>query len=148
MRLQGSIDAPFFVSRPFTSAPSPFAFKMPERPTKLCQTCGRLIEWRKKWERDWDGVKYCSAACRRGVGETDAALERAITELLAGRDAKSTICPSEAARAVRPDDWRPLMERARRAARRLAAAGKLVFTQSGRVIDPATARGPVRLRRV
>ncbi|NCP82676.1 MAG: DUF2256 domain-containing protein, partial [Rhodoferax sp.] len=21
--------------------------------------------WRKKWERDWDNVKYCSERCRR-----------------------------------------------------------------------------------
>ena len=40
-------------------------------------------------------------------------LERAILELLAQRDAGGTICPSEAARAVAPDDWRPLMQPAR-----------------------------------
>ncbi len=34
-------------------------------PTKPCTVCGRLISWRKKWERDWDRVKYCSEACRR-----------------------------------------------------------------------------------
>ena len=34
--------------------------------TKICLTCGRPFTWRKKWERDWDQVKYCSDACRRG----------------------------------------------------------------------------------
>jgi len=34
-------------------------------PTKPCTVCGRPIAWRKKWERDWDQVKYCSEACRR-----------------------------------------------------------------------------------
>ena len=47
-------------------------------------------------------------------------LERAILELLAQRDAGATICPSEAARAVAPDDWRPLMQPARDAASNLA----------------------------
>lgn len=66
--------------------------------------------------------------------------------LLAERKAGATICPSEAARAARPDDWRPLMERARRAARRLVAAGRVEITQGGRVVDPSTAKGPLRIR--
>ena len=27
--------------------------------------CGLPFNWRKKWERDWDNVKYCSDRCRR-----------------------------------------------------------------------------------
>ncbi|MFN4940587.1 MAG: DUF2256 domain-containing protein, partial [Bacteroidota bacterium] len=23
--------------------------------------------WRKKWERDWESVKYCSDRCRKSV---------------------------------------------------------------------------------
>lgn len=34
-------------------------------PTKLCAACGRPFSWRKKWERDWERVRYCSDACRR-----------------------------------------------------------------------------------
>ncbi|NQW55884.1 MAG: DUF2256 domain-containing protein [Chloroflexi bacterium] len=26
---------------------------------------GRPFQWRKRWERVWDEVKYCSDACRR-----------------------------------------------------------------------------------
>ncbi len=33
-------------------------------PTKVCACCGREFTWRKKWERDWEGVKFCSDACR------------------------------------------------------------------------------------
>jgi hypothetical protein len=40
------------------------------------------------------------------------------------------------------------MEPARAAARRLVAAGKVEITQGGEVVDPDTARGPVRIRRV
>jgi len=91
-------------------------------------------------------VRYCSAGCRRGLDEVDAALERAIVALLERRPHDATICPSEAARAV-AEAWEPLMERARRAARRLVAAGVVVITQKGRVVDPSTARGPIRVRR-
>ncbi len=33
-------------------------------PTKVCATCGRPFTWRKKWERDWASVRYCSDHCR------------------------------------------------------------------------------------
>ncbi|MDE0776308.1 MAG: DUF2256 and DUF3253 domain-containing protein [Nocardioides sp.] len=115
---------------------------------KTCVACGRRIEWRKKWERDWENVRYCSKGCRkRGVSEVDADLESAITDLLAARGQGTTICPSEAARQVGGDDWRDLMEPARRAARRLVDAGEVQITQAGHVVDPSTAKGPIRIRR-
>ena len=33
-------------------------------PTKSCAACGRPFSWRKKWERVWDEVRYCSDRCR------------------------------------------------------------------------------------
>ncbi len=33
-------------------------------PEKTCAHCGRPFNWRKKWARDWENVKYCSKACR------------------------------------------------------------------------------------
>ena len=83
--------------------------------------------------------------------------------MLAQRAHDATICPSEAARAVAAgavsrdgtttgedadDAWRALLEPARRAARRLVAAGEVEITQGGRVVDPSTAKGPIRVRRV
>lgn len=118
------------------------------REDKTCAACGRRIQWRKKWERDWDDVRYCSAACRRrGVSGTDRQLEEEILGLLDDRAAGATICPSEAARRVGGDDWRDLMEPARRAARRLVDAGHVEITQAGHVVDPSTAKGPIRIRR-
>mmetsp|Transcript_123406 Transcript_123406/g.213983 ORF Transcript_123406/g.213983 Transcript_123406/m.213983 type:complete len:156 (-) Transcript_123406:411-878(-) len=35
------------------------------REAKFCQQCGLKMTWRKKWERNWDEVKYCSERCRR-----------------------------------------------------------------------------------
>lgn len=78
----------------------------------------------------------------------DRQLEAKILELLASRAATSTICPSDAARAVGGDDWRGLMDPARDAARRLVDAGLVHVTQGGMVVDPATAKGPIRIRKV
>ena len=72
-------------------------------------------------------------------------LARAIEELLDAR--RGSICPSDAARRVAPDGWRPLMDAARAAAARLAGEGRVEVTQRGEVVDPATARGPIRIRR-
>lgn len=77
----------------------------------------------------------------------DVDLEQRILDLLATRDAASSICPSDVARDAAPDDWRPLMQPVRDAAARLAAAGRVEVTQGGRVVDVTTARGPVRIRR-
>ncbi|MBL0020553.1 MAG: DUF2256 domain-containing protein [Bacteroidetes bacterium] len=33
-------------------------------PTKICCVCQRPFAWRKKWEKVWDEVKYCSDQCR------------------------------------------------------------------------------------
>jgi hypothetical protein len=31
---------------------------------KICVVCLRPFSWRKKWEKVWDDVKYCSDKCR------------------------------------------------------------------------------------
>ncbi|WP_281825395.1 DUF2256 domain-containing protein [Jannaschia rubra] len=33
-------------------------------PTKICAACGRPFAWRRKWQRDWEAVRYCSDRCR------------------------------------------------------------------------------------
>jgi len=115
-------------------------------PSKTCVRCGRDFAWRKKWSGCWDEIRYCSSRCRNArPDDLDAALERNIVSLLHARARAGSICPSEAARAVAPD-WRPLMERARMAARRLVAAGVVEITQRGAVVDASAARGPIRLR--
>ncbi|MEH0167100.1 DUF2256 domain-containing protein [Paucibacter sp. JuS9] len=35
-------------------------------PSKPCQHCGLPMSWRKAWARNWEQVRYCSDACRRG----------------------------------------------------------------------------------
>lgn len=119
--------------------------------SKVCRVCGRPFSWRKRWEKNWDEVRTCSDRCRReGIRPRDRALEYHLLELLARRAPDATICPSEAARIVGEDDeelWRPLMEPARRAARRLVAADRVVILQKGRPVDPGAFRGPIRVGR-
>jgi hypothetical protein len=83
-----------------------------------------------------------------GTGSVDRLLEEAIRTLLSQRAAGATICPSDAARSVAGDgDWRALMGPARDAARRLVTSGEVDITQGGQVVDPSSARGPIRIRR-
>ncbi|MED5321958.1 MAG: DUF2256 and DUF3253 domain-containing protein [Planctomycetota bacterium] len=114
---------------------------------KTCQACGRTIQWRKKWAKNWDQVKWCSDRCRRQkVRPVDQQLETAIEQLLNSREGFKSICPSEAAKLVDPVNWRELLEPARSAARRLVTAGTHEITQKGQIVDPSRARGPIRIR--
>ncbi len=118
---------------------------------KYCVVCGRRMLLRRKWRHSWENVHYCSRICRdRRLNIEDLRLEAVMLELLHAYDASETICPSEAARIVAGsrtgDRWRALMPAARRAARRLAAKGRVEFLQKGRSVDASTARGPIRIR--
>lgn len=118
---------------------------MPPEP-KTCRCCGRRITWRKKWERSWDEVRYCSRSCRaRGVPAADEALEQLVRRLL--QTSPRGVSDVAVARAHAPEAWEQQVEPARRAARRLVAAGEVELVQRGRVVDPSTARGPVTIRR-
>jgi len=33
-------------------------------PTKICPVCNRPFQYRKKWKKDWQNVKYCSQKCK------------------------------------------------------------------------------------
>jgi hypothetical protein len=74
-------------------------------------------------------------------------LEQEIRDLLAARKPGATICPSDVARSLGGEQWRDLMEPVREAARRLVAAGEVEIRQGGKVVDPGTARGPIRIGR-
>ncbi|WP_087506644.1 DUF2256 domain-containing protein [Neiella marina] len=30
---------------------------------KVCATCGRYFQWRKRWQNNWANVRYCSKRC-------------------------------------------------------------------------------------
>mgnify|MGYP002652313754 CR=1 FL=1 len=81
--------------------------KKGDLPTKVCPVCQRPFAWRKKWERDWDQVRYCSTSCRhRGVTEVDERLDDIIAfSGIEGLGISETICapcsPACAAGAAR-----------------------------------------------
>ena len=96
---------------------------------------------------------------------SDDDIARAIEALLATRRADASICPSEAARRLRPNGWRALMPAVRRVAFRMARTGRLRITQGATTIagdtpsdasdgvggsapdEPSAVRGAIRLRR-
>ncbi|MDX2003689.1 MAG: DUF2256 domain-containing protein [Meiothermus sp.] len=42
-------------------------------PVKVCAACGRPFQWRKKWARDWESVRFCSERCRKARGRVGPA---------------------------------------------------------------------------
>ncbi len=59
----------------------------------------------------------------------------------------STICPSEVARALWPEDWRQHMPSVRDIAYQLCDEGVIEITQGGVVqADPRASKGAIRLR--
>ncbi len=78
------------------------------------------------------------------------ALEAEILRQTTERGADKSICPSEVARALAPEEdaWRRLMGPVRAAAIRLAKAGQVEVLRKGKPVDPeAEIRGVIRLRK-
>jgi hypothetical protein len=79
---------------------------------------------------------------------SDDRIRETIDTLLNARRDGATICPSDAARALRPDgDWRALMDDVRRVAADETDAGRLEIRQGGERVAPRGTRGPIRLAR-
>ncbi|TVR87843.1 MAG: DUF2256 domain-containing protein [Saprospirales bacterium] len=57
--------------------------KKSDLPEKICKSCRRPFAWRKKWERDWENVKYCSKWCGGERGEGLILESKSLDELLA-----------------------------------------------------------------
>ena len=76
---------------------------------------------------------------------TPEAIEAAILQRTATTD--KSICPSEVARALEPENWRPLMGAVRQAAARLSTAGSIEILRKGKPIAPEAMHGVIRLRR-
>jgi len=55
--------------------------------TKVCENCNRSFAWRKKWERSWDEVKFCSKKCKAESKKVEQMLELdAFTTILFSRE--------------------------------------------------------------
>lgn len=96
---------------------------------------------------DGDGPAAGAAKTAMGRGPVAKRLRAAILALARHRGPASSICPSDAARAVGGDRWRELTAQSRTIAFVLARAGDVQITQRGNVIDPdRPSRGPIRIR--
>ena len=76
-----------------------------------------------------------------------AQLRAVILALTALRVPGKSLCPSEAARAVRPEDWNRFMTETRRVAVQMAEAGEIEILRKGKPVAPDEVRGVIRLRR-
>jgi hypothetical protein len=78
---------------------------------------------------------------RPAAAQIEAAILRLVQDCAPGR----SIDPGAVARALDPD-WHSLLAAVRRAAIGLAQAGRIEILRKGRPVDPAQARGVIRLR--
>lgn len=93
------------------------------------------------------GPAATAAQTALGEGPVASRLGAAILALALHRSPASTICPSDAARAVGGDNWRELTSPSRNIAIGLARAGDVQILQGGVVRDPdKPLRGPIRIR--
>jgi Protein of unknown function (DUF3253) len=78
-------------------------------------------------------------------------IPKTILTLLAERAPEASICPSDVARELAPEDeerWRALMPQIRAVAARMAAAQRIRITRGEAQLDPGDlSGGPIRLRR-
>ena len=73
------------------------------------------------------------------------AIEATILALATQRGPAKSICPSEVARALRPN-WQSLLTEVRRIACRMAAAGQIDILRKGQAVEPVNVKGVIRLR--
>jgi hypothetical protein len=110
---------------------------------KTCETCGREIEPRKKWEKNWAEIKYCGERCRRNKVRDD--FESRLLQALNAEKRGALIDPTQILSQAEKSDAREI-EKVRAAARRLHAKGSIQILQNSRSVDPSKARGPIEIR--
>lgn len=103
------------------------------------------MTYRKSWKKNLDAIKYCSDRCRKNKKEDPFEFE--ILKLLDSRGLNKTICPSEIL-PVKDKSNKDMMELVRKSARKLVAKGEIFILQKGQIVDPSTAKGPIRLKRI
>lgn len=68
-----------------------------------------------------------------------------ILSLATSRGVGKTICPSEVARKLAPQNWRPLMPEIRIIVAQLLETGRVRVTQFGKNVDPLNPKGHIRI---
>ena len=114
---------------------------------KVCPSCGRRFQWRKKWANSWDSVRFCSQRCRRHRPAMDESLaEDEIVALMGGKNGR---IDSQALWAHFQRRFSAVSrEEVKSAARRLAHRGEVAWFRRGKRVDPCTCTGDFELRAV
>lgn len=73
-------------------------------------------------------------------------ISQTILNIATERGPDKTICPSEVARAMFPDNWRKHMDEVREVAVDLQRQGKVTITQKGNPVDVNHIKGPIRIK--
>ena len=73
-------------------------------------------------------------------------IETAIFEKQSKREPGKTICPSEVAKELQPEQWQRMMPKVRTVALGLMRQGRLTITKKGKAVDPESFKGVIRLR--
>ena len=74
------------------------------------------------------------------------AITDAMLRIAAERGPEKSLCPTDVARAVSAENWRPLLGAVRKVAADLARQGKIEVLRKGKPINPDEMRGVIRLR--
>ena len=77
---------------------------------------------------------------------TIEAITDAMLRIAAERGPEKSLCPTDVARAVSTENWRPLLGAVRKVAADLARQGKIEILRKGKPINPDDMRGVIRLR--
>jgi len=75
----------------------------------------------------------------------DARTRDTILTLVTARGAGKTICPSEVAKELDPENWRSLLTKVRRTAQAMAKQGEIAIYRKGKPIEPDAMKGVIRL---
>lgn len=133
----------------------------PSIPEKFrAELVGELMSARRAVRTEGDAARHRVQDAKVALGERGEPWWEAPSEdglrtrlaatmrtLLRHRDPDKTICPSDAARAIGGEGWRDVMDAARAVAAKLHGDGVLEVRQGGQRVDPARAKGPIRLAR-
>ncbi len=74
------------------------------------------------------------------------AITTAMLQIAAERGPEKSLCPTDVARAVSAEDWRPLLGAVRKVAADLARQGKIEILRKGKPINPDEMLGVIRFR--
>ncbi len=111
--------------------------------SKICLSCGREMTYRKKWEKNWDEVKYCSDECRRNKNKYD--FRETILNALNQATTKSILSVEDVIKTL--DSTTPdTVEHIRRSVRLLYHEKKIEVLQNNKIIDGGNFKGAISFR--